>query len=92
MLVGAGEVNWWLRFLCRPDKTCLWGMAERYTLMLPCDMLLVAIDVVNSRRVSSVAGTGDSCDFAQKLVNLLHPAEYVFLVAGERPRVMKCSA
>jgi len=67
-------------------------MTERYTLMLPCDMLLAAIDVANSRRVSSVTGIGYSCVFAQKLVNFFHPAEYVFLVVGERPRVMKCSA
>jgi len=54
--------------LCRPDKMCMWCMAERYTLMLPCDMLLAATDVVNSRMVSSVSGIGDSCDVAQKLV------------------------
>ena len=70
----------------------MWRMADRYTLMLPCDMLLAAIDVANSRRVSSVAGIGDSCVFSRKVVNLLHPAEYIFLVVGERPRVIKCSA
>ena len=45
--------------------------------MLPCDILLAAIDVANSRRFSSVAGIGDSCVFSQKVVNLLHPAEYI---------------
>jgi len=56
--------------------------------MLPCDILLVAIDEVNNNKVSSVAGIGVSCVSAQKVENFLQPAEYVFLVEGERPRVM----
>jgi len=55
-------------------------------------MLLAASDMAKSNRISSVAGIDVSHIFAQKVVNLFHPAEYIFLVVGERPRVMKCSA
>jgi len=67
-------------------------MADKYTFMLPCDMLLAANEVANSSRVSSDAGIGVSCMSVQKVVNFFHPAKYIFLVVGQRPRVIKCSA
>ena len=53
--------------------------------MLPCDILLAAIDVENSSKVSSVAGIAVSWVSAQKVVNFLQP---VFFVECERPRIM----
>jgi len=87
--VGGGGVNWWLRFSCKPAKTFIWRMADRYTVVLLCNILLDAIDMANSNGACSVAGIGNSCVDVQKLLNLLYPAEYVVYVEGERPRVMK---
>ena len=60
--------------------------------MVPCEIRLAAIDVANSSRVCSLAGMEVVCVSAQKIVNFLHPAEYVALVVGASPRVRNCWA
>ena len=59
--------------------------AAKYTLMVVCEMLMVAKYVAKSIKVSSVDGTGVTFNCLQKLVNLIWPAEYVLSVDAARP-------
>ena len=59
--------------------------------MVPCEMLLAAIDVTNSSNVCLLAGMEVKCDPAQKLMNF-HPTEYIALVVDTKPRLRKCWA
>jgi len=52
-------------------------------------MPVVARYVANSYRVCSLTGIGVKCTCAQKVLNFFYPAEYVALVVGAKPSVMK---
>ena len=67
----------------------IWRIADKYTLIVPWDMLFIAMDVAKRSSVCSLAGTGNRCASEQKLANLRHPAEYVALVEGAMPRLRK---
>ena len=57
----------------------------KYTLIVVCEMLMVARYVAKSIRVASVAGNAVTFDSLQKLVNRIWPAEYVLSVEAARP-------
>jgi len=73
---GGGNSGW---DFCADLIRCI---AERYTLMLSLDKLLVAIDVANSRRVSSVASIGDSCVFVLKSGEFLNMFSLLLVKGG----------
>ena len=67
----------------------IWRIADKYTLIVPWEMLFIAMDVAKRSSVCSLAGTGNRCTSEQKLANLRHPAEYVALAEGAMPKLRK---